>query len=94
MSRGHRIPGPSLPQVHSYPDTVVDSHFRKDQSQLEGPAQSLLTDQMGTEICDLLTLQKYLPGSGLQFTRDDIEKGGLPGAIGPDDSPHLSFLME
>ena len=58
--------------------------MRKDRRDLERPHEAHAGDLGGFDLGDVLILQMIRPRVGLQELRQQIEDGGLAGAVGAD----------
>ena len=71
---------------------VLDAQGGEDLAALGDLADARLDDTVGREAADVLALQQDLAGAGAMDAGEDMQQGGLAGAIGADDGHQFAGL--
>ena len=71
---------------------LEDGHGGEEADVLEGPCHAQLQDLVGTESHDVLPVEDDRALVRRLHPRDQVEKGCLPGPIGPDDADYLALV--
>ena len=75
----------AAPRLDRQPHVLEHAQVREQVGQLERAAQAAPRALGRRERGDLVAADEHLPGAGLELTGDQVEVGGLAGAVGPDD---------
>ena len=78
--------------VLAHHDVFQNVHGGEEADVLEGAGNAQLIDLVLLAAVDPLSLQKDLALGGLVHAADDVEAGGLSGAVGPQEPVNLSFF--
>ena len=71
-------------------DVVQHRELAEQADGLEGAGDAALGDQVGPQPGDVGAVQADRAAGGAQEAGDDVEQGGLAGAVGADDTEDLA----
>jgi hypothetical protein len=91
-SWGEDLPRFSLAGQHGHLDVFKNAQIGENACPLEGPAYLLGTDLIGKEASDGFSLEVNLTGIRIEVSRQKIEKGCFPCAIGANDRAAFPLL--
>jgi hypothetical protein len=80
-----------LTEHPAHKDVFQGAQSGKGPGRLEGPPDPAVTDLMGVAPGDLLAGKKDPSRGRLHATADEVEKGGLSGAVRPDEADDLAL---
>ena len=79
-------------QVEPHEDVLQDGHILEQRRVLKGAHQTACHNVMGFEACKRLADKGNGTGSGWQKAAQEVETGGLPGAIRTNEPDNLTLL--
>ena len=86
------LPAPAIPRLGRNAHVLAHGQGGKDVAELEGARDSLLRHLMDRHSGDVLAGEDHLPSARLEHAGDQVEDGGLAGAVGPDHGANLAGL--
>jgi hypothetical protein len=81
-----------LPAVEGDGERLLDGEGRVEPGVLERPADAPAGPLVGRQRGDVDAVEQHEAPVGLGDAGDDVEEGGLAGAVGPDDADDLAGL--
>ncbi len=91
-TEGARLFSGAVGGVVADEDVVDDAHVGEDPAVLERPSQSQSRNPIRPHAEDAPPLEPDLPGVGTFVAAQDVEEGGLAGAVGADHAHELALL--
>ena len=78
--------------ARAHQDVLKHRHFHEQLGLLEGTHQAVPRDAVQGPARDVGAVVDDAPGARRQDAADDVEEGGLAGAVGPDQTENLTWL--
>ncbi len=86
-----RVRRPGVPRQGADADVLEDGHAREGPDDLERPRQAELADRVRRKSDDGPAAEADVAGVRREKAREEIEDGGLAGAVGADEAQHLAL---